>query len=138
MVYAQYIKMNYAQNLRKCHNKAKQTIFRIFQNSERNLIMHFHETVYRYISEIQWISLSFWYLYTQILLLLHTFGITIGQITQFYLYLTYFHWFYSFMNRALNKLVYFKCCTYTPELWTYLIFSFIFLCNFSNVKCSGK
>ena len=53
MVYAQYIKMNYAQNLRKCHNKAKQTIFRIFQNSERNLIMHFHETVYRYISEIQ-------------------------------------------------------------------------------------
>ena len=50
MVYAQYIKMNYAQYLRKCHNKAKQTIFRIFQISEINLVMHFHKTVYRYIS----------------------------------------------------------------------------------------
>ena len=36
----------YATNLRKCLNKAKQTTFRIFQNSERNLVMHFHKTVY--------------------------------------------------------------------------------------------
>ena len=43
----QLIIMNYAQNLRKCSNKAKQTNFRIFQNSERNLVMHFHKTVYR-------------------------------------------------------------------------------------------
>ena len=46
MNWAQHIKMDYAPNLRKCLNKAKQTIFRIFQNSERNLVMHFHKTVY--------------------------------------------------------------------------------------------
>ena len=48
--WAQHIKMDYAQNLRKYPNEAKQTTFRIFQNSERNLVMHFHKTVYRYIS----------------------------------------------------------------------------------------
>ena len=32
----------------------------------------------------------------------HTFCIKIGQITQFYLYLTYDQRFYSFMNRALD------------------------------------
>ena len=46
MDWAQNIKMDYAQNLTKCPNKAKQTIFGIFQNSERNLVMHFHKTVY--------------------------------------------------------------------------------------------
>ena len=46
MDWAQNIKMDYVQNLRKCPNKAKQTIFGIFQNSERNLVMHFHKTVY--------------------------------------------------------------------------------------------
>ena len=48
MDWAPHIKMDYAQNLRKCPNKAEQTIFRIFQNSERNLVMHFHKTAYRY------------------------------------------------------------------------------------------
>ena len=41
-----HIKMHYAQNLRKCLNEAKKTIFRMFPNSERNLVMHFHKTVY--------------------------------------------------------------------------------------------
>ena len=45
MNWALHIKMDYAPNLRKCLNKAKQTIFRIFLNSERNLAMHFHKTV---------------------------------------------------------------------------------------------
>ena len=48
--WGQHITMNYAQNLRKCPNKAKQTTFRIFQNSERSLVMHFHKTVYLCIS----------------------------------------------------------------------------------------
>ena len=54
MDWGQHITMNYAQNLRKCPNKAKQTTFRIFQNSERNLVMHFHKTVYRYILSFHW------------------------------------------------------------------------------------
>ena len=33
----------------------------------------------------------------------HTFCIKIGQITQFYLNLTYDQRFYSFMNRALEQ-----------------------------------
>ena len=47
MDWAQQIMMDYAQ-MRKYPNKVKQTIFRIFQNSERNLVMHFHKTAYRY------------------------------------------------------------------------------------------
>ena len=56
MDWGQYITMNYAQNLRKYPNKTKQTTFRIFQNSERNLVMHFHRNVYRYISSFHWAS----------------------------------------------------------------------------------
>ena len=55
MDWGQHITMNYAQK-RKCPNNAKQTTFRIFQNSERNLVMHFHKTVYRYISSFHWAS----------------------------------------------------------------------------------
>ena len=51
MNWALHIKMDYAPNLRKCQNKAKQTTFRIFQNSERNLVMHFHKTEYRFIPQ---------------------------------------------------------------------------------------
>ena len=40
MDWTQHITMDYAQNLRKCPNKAKQSTFRKFQNSERNLVMH--------------------------------------------------------------------------------------------------
>ena len=43
---AQHIEMNYAQNSRKCPIKVRQTTFRIFQNSQRNLVTHFHKTVY--------------------------------------------------------------------------------------------
>ena len=43
---AQHFKMDYAENLRKCPKKAEKTIFRIFQNSKRNLVMHFHKTAY--------------------------------------------------------------------------------------------
>ena len=50
MSWALHKKMNYAPNLRKCLNEAKQTILRIFPNSERNLVMHFHKTVFGYIS----------------------------------------------------------------------------------------
>ena len=50
MDWAQHINMDYAQNFRKCPHKDKQTTFRIFQNSERNLVVHFHKTLYRYIS----------------------------------------------------------------------------------------
>ena len=56
MNWAQHIKIDYASNLRKYLNKAKQTTFRIFQNSERNLVMHFHKTCF-YIYFI--ISLNF-------------------------------------------------------------------------------
>ena len=45
MNWALHIKMDCVPNLRKCLNKAKRTIFRIFPNSERNLVMHFHKTV---------------------------------------------------------------------------------------------
>ena len=44
MNWALHIKMDYAPNLRKCLNKAKQTTFRTFHNSEGNLVMHFHKT----------------------------------------------------------------------------------------------
>ena len=44
MNWAEHIKMDYAPNLRKCLNKAKQTTLRTFQNSEGNLVMHFHKT----------------------------------------------------------------------------------------------
>ena len=49
MNWALHIKMEYATNMRKCQNKAKQTTFRIFQKSERNLVMHFQKTKYRFI-----------------------------------------------------------------------------------------
>ena len=47
MVWAHHIKTDFAQKLIKCPNKAKQTIFRIFRNSERNLVMHFHKTCFQ-------------------------------------------------------------------------------------------
>ena len=40
----QDVLLYYAPNLRKCLNKAKQTTFTTFQNSEGNLVMHFHKT----------------------------------------------------------------------------------------------
>ena len=46
MEWAPEIKMDYAQYLRKKSNKGLKTPFRIFQNSERNLAMHFRKTVY--------------------------------------------------------------------------------------------
>ena len=73
MDWTQHIKMDYAQNLRKCPNKAKQTIFRIFQNSKRNLVMHFHKTVYtdifHYFIRFHWVS----EIYIPKCFLLHTF-----------------------------------------------------------------
>ena len=49
MSWALHKKMNNAPNLIKYLNEAKQTIFRIFPNSERNLVMHFQKTKYRFI-----------------------------------------------------------------------------------------
>ena len=44
MYWALHEKIDYAQNLRKSPMKANKTTFRIFQSSERNLVMHFQKT----------------------------------------------------------------------------------------------